>query len=137
MAEKLYKFHRNKKKNEYLNIFSRCGSITKATAASGISRQTHYFWMQDPSYAIAFGKAKEISNGLLEDEAMRRAVDGFDEVITNKDGEQTIKHRYSDRLLEILLKANMPDKYCERVEETRKGDGASVLCWEGEEGDQP
>lgn len=105
--EKKYRFIANAKKNAFLNAFAELGTVKAAAAKVEIDRTTHYTWLIDETYKEAFEKARQIAADTLEEEARRRAVEGYME-----DGVK----KYSDKLLIALLKANFPDRYKERVE---------------------
>lgn len=118
---------RDARKRAFLDALAVTGTVTQACEAVGVSRKSFYNWKQDDkefaSYLKdAFAEASE----RLEQEARRRAVQGIEEPITNKDGfiwkrdprtgdilldddfepiPYTINKR-SDRLLEVLLKGN-------------------------------
>lgn len=115
------------------SIFLRCyretGSVTKAAEAADISRSIHYRRLaNDPKYAAAFAEAHEEAIAVLEDEAIRRAVEGVDEPVvykgsfqwTNMDddgnpvGKPLCIRKYSDSLLQFLLRGARPEKYRER-----------------------
>lgn len=106
--EKQYRFIANAKKNKFLNALAKYGSIKTAALEAEIDRTTHYTWMDDEAYKKAYERARQIAADALEEEARRRAVDGY----IGKDGVR----EYSDKLLIALLKANFPDRYKERVE---------------------
>ena len=130
--ERPLKFIRGAAKNRFLNVFANTGNVKKACAIAGISRTTHYKWMhEDDEYCVAFEKARGIAADLLEDEAWRRAVDGDEVPIINKKGEKIGSRFYrSDKLLEVLLKANNPKKFgTERVQQETVGDGSAEICW--------
>lgn len=83
----------------------------------------------------AWDAALEIGNDYLEKEAQRRAVDGYEEPVVHKGIQAFVRdaqtgaleldengqpipltvRRYSDRLLEILLKARRPEKFRENM----------------------
>ena len=113
--EKQYRFIANAKKNKFLNAFAKLGSV-KAAADAGIDRTTHYTWLDDESYRRAYERARQIAADALEEEARRRAVEGY----IGKDGVR----EYSDKLLIALLKANFPDRYKERLESKVELSGA-------------
>ena len=81
---------------------------------------------RDPHFAAAWSVALEIADGALLAEARRRAVDGVDRRLFFKGirvvdvdettGEKTpvSEKEYSDRLLELLLKARFPRLFIER-----------------------
>jgi hypothetical protein len=47
----------------------------------------------------------------MEDEAMRRAVDGWDEPVYQKGEQVGVVRKYSDSLLALLLRGRRPDVY--------------------------
>lgn len=114
--EKQYRFIANAKKNKFLNAFAKLGSVKAAAADAGIDRTTHYTWLDDESYRRAYERARQIAADALEEEARRRAVEGY----IGKDGVR----EYSDKLLIALLKANFPDRYKERMESKVELSGA-------------
>lgn len=126
--EKQYRFIANAKKNKFLNALAKLGSIKAAAEDAGIDRTTHYTWLDDEPYKKAYERARQIAADALEEEARRRAVEGY----IGKDGVR----EYSDKLLIALLKANFPDRYKERVEQktqlTGADGGAIVFAWEGD-----
>lgn len=83
----------------------------------------------------AWDAAVDIGNDYLEKEAQRRAVEGYEEPVVHKGIQAFVRdpntgeleldgngkpipltiRRYSDRLLEILLKARRPEKFRENV----------------------
>jgi hypothetical protein len=124
------------KKLAFLAAYSSCASRTKAANAIGIDRTTHYIWLrEDAEYKKRFDELAEVVADMLEDEALRRAHDGVqrfeigriardqDGQILDKEGKPIVRVEYSDRLLELLLKANRPDKFRERREITGKNGG--------------
>ena len=114
--EKQYRFIANAKKNKFLNALAKYGSIKTAALEAGIDRTTHYTWMDDEAYKKAYERARQIAADALEEEARRRAVEGY----IGKDGVR----EYSDKLLIALLKANFPDRYKERMESKVELSGA-------------
>ena len=118
---------------KYLEV----ATIFHAAAALGMSRQTHYSWLDhDPEYAAAFADAKETAVAVLEKEARRRAVEGVDKPVYQ--GRRLVGHirEYSDVLLIFLLKAARPDVYRDRVSHEHAGvPGKPILVtWEGDDG---
>lgn len=124
------------------------GSILEAAKAAEMDRVLHYRWLHvSPHYAEKFSEAKEAVAELLEDEAIRRAYEGWDEPVKYQ-GEFTYPEeldpetkeirrvpgapplairKYSDTLLQFLLKAMKPEKYRERYSAELTGkDGAPL-----------
>ena len=122
MAEKLYKFINSREKNKFLNYYIELGSVSKAAEKTGISRQTHYLWLENETYATAFEKARKMAGDLLEEEARRRAVEGVTEPVFYKGKKCGTVKKYSDALLTLLLKGAKPDTYKERVQSEISGE---------------
>ena len=76
---------------------------------------------------------------VLEDEAQRRAM-GYEEDVYYKGEKVGTVTKYSDKLMEVLLKANAPEKYRERVESKITSDEPASFGWDtgdaGMEGDE-
>ena len=123
----------------FLRCYAETGSVTGAAAAARIHRSTHYRRLKsDPTYQAAFEAAGEVAIGVLEDEALRRAVEGVPEPVTYQGqfsylpkldeadnvvldpegrpirGKLVSIRRYSDSLLMFLLRGARPEKYRER-----------------------
>lgn len=105
-----------KARETFLTTLTAACNVTAACKAAGIGRQTAYQWREDdPLFAEAWRDALEEAVDGLEKEAWRRAVEGVDRPIVYQ-GVVTGSYReYSDRMMEILLKAHRPEKYIERT----------------------
>ncbi len=92
----------------------RHGTITRACADAKIARMTWYGAVaRHPDMAERADDALEAFADLLEAEAVRRAVEGVEEPYQIRGGALTTIRRYSDRLLEVLLKAKRPRQFRE------------------------
>jgi len=65
-------------------------------------------------YDLAVSTSREAREIMLEDEALRRAVDGIDTPVYHKGKMVDTKKEYSDPLLQTMLKAHAPDRYADR-----------------------
>ena len=84
---------------------------------TGVSRQTVYAWREsDPAFATAWSIAEEHGTGLLEDEAIRRAMHGTNRPVYQGGKLVGYVRDYSDTLLIVMLKARKPDVYKDRVD---------------------
>lgn len=91
------------------------GIVKRACEAVDITRQTAYEWRdEDPEFAAAWEKALKVGVGELEDEAHRRAFEGYDKPIVHQGAITGTFKEYSDTLAIFLLKAHNPEKYRER-----------------------
>lgn len=92
---------------------------------------------RDEEFALHISEATQIGMGAAESAAWDRAVDGVTHyvldrgkpvfVIDEESGEsvQLIEKKYSDKMLELILKAKMPEVYGERAK--LEIEGSSVL----------
>ncbi|MFV0679999.1 terminase [Ottowia sp.] len=100
------------------------GNVSRACKAVDISRQIAYQWRDlYPEFATAWEKAKAQGMEALEDEANRRAFEGFDEPVVYQGAITDTVKKYSDTLLIFLLKGGKPEKYRERAEISGPGGG--------------
>ncbi len=100
------------KREAFLKAFSQCGSATQACIEAGISRRTCYEWRQtDAAFAEAWADMVEEAHDRLEDEAMRRAVEGVERPVFYKGTLIGHTRTYSDSLLKALLQRRRPEVY--------------------------
>ena len=105
-----------KARETFLATLTAACNVTAACKAAGIGRQTAYQWREDDNaFAEAWRGALEEAVDGLEKEAWRRAVEGVDKPIVYQGVVTGTYREYSDRMMEILLKAHRPEKYIERT----------------------
>ena len=113
-------------RTKFLETLRKTGNVTEAARVARISRNTVYTHRHaDPVFAEAWDDAEEEATDALEYEARRRAVHGVERPVVYKGEVVATIPEYSDRLMELLLKAHRPEKFKERVanELTGKGGG--------------
>lgn len=105
------------KRKELIAAIRQTGTVIAACAVVGISSAMVYRWRRaDPDFAREMAEAQEDAAERLVDEAWKRAVEGYKVPVTHK-GEITDWYTaYSDRLLEVLLKARRPQEFRDRYE---------------------
>ena len=107
----------------FLDEYRQRGNVRAACRASGIDRTTAYAWRQEnETFKELWINAREEATDLLEEEARRRGHDGIDKPIYYKGKKVDVIKEYSDRMLEILLKANRK-KFRDKVEVTGEDGG--------------
>lgn len=113
----------------FIAAYMQCAQITRSAQAADVSLQAHYSWLKESdNYAEAFNLARPIAIARLEEEAIRRAYEGVDEPVFYKGDECGVIRRYSDSLMQTLLKGHMPEKYRERSDTILKNpDGSSLF----------
>ena len=110
-----------------LEEFVRCGALGPACLAASVTYYGHFYWLRnDEDYYAAFAEARELVSDKMEAEAYRRAVDGIDRVVYSQGKVVGSQREYSDNLLTLLLKANRPEKYKERVSVTEESVDAEI-----------
>lgn len=106
----------------FLEVLSETCNVTAACETSGLPRRTAYnLQKSDPEFAAAWKEAEEIATDALVAEARRRAVTGVDEPVFYLGQQVGNVRKYSDRMLEILLKAHRPDQFKERIANEHSG----------------
>ncbi len=112
----------------FLEQLAGCGIVTHACKKARIGRTWAYKRRrEDEEFAKAWAEAEEIGINAMEDEAMRRAVQGVERPVF-QNGRQVGKLReYSDALMIFLLKGKRPEKYKERVANEHTGAGGAPL----------
>lgn len=115
-------------REKFLSILAKTCNVSEAARAANISRQAAYEWRaEDETFAIAWTNAEQEAADKLEREAWRRGVEGVDKPVTFQGVITDTYKEYSDRMLEILLKAHRPDKFVERTKSEVTGkDGGPI-----------
>ena len=107
------------KKRAFLTAYANTGKKGLAAELAGIERSTIYTrqWREDAQFQEALERAQLMAVDVLEGEAHRRAVEGWEEPVGWYKGEAGgVVRKYSDLLLIFLLKGIRPEKYRERME---------------------
>lgn len=101
----------------FLRAYARHGIASDGTVAAGITRRIYKRWRRDDEeFEENCKDAEEMANDLMEREARRRAIDGFERPIIYQ-GEITGEYTdFSDALMGTLMRGNKPEKYKERVQ---------------------
>lgn len=99
--------------DRWLDVIAQGYSMRKAAAAVGHSRRSLDKWRQiSPENEARYQEAFESGTQAMEDEAVRRGLDGYEEVTRDKNGEiiRTVE-RYDSALMQMALKARRPEVY--------------------------
>jgi hypothetical protein len=117
-----------KSRKVFLELLSTGLSVTAAANATNKDRRHYYAWRRDiPEFREAWDAAIEAGSDLMEDEARRRAVEGYDRPVYQGGELVGYVREYSDGLLQFLLKARRPDKFRDRVQQIQTGaDGGPI-----------
>lgn len=110
----------------FLKAYALMGSVSQAAQEAQCSRGMHPYWLRtDTTYRVRFEAAHAEACIVGEDTLSRRAFYGEPEITKrrNKEGKliETIEKTKPDTTALIFwLKANMPEKYRERVDVTQR-----------------
>jgi hypothetical protein len=103
---------------EFLEALAAGWSVKKAAETIGVARRTAYGWRgEDEDFARLWDDAVEAGTDLMEDEAIRRAVEGVPRPVFYQGQIVGSITEYSDFLLDRQLRARRKDKYSDRQEQ--------------------
>jgi len=124
------------KKGAFLEAYRKIGTVAAAARVAGVDRRTHARWIKaDPRYAAAFEESHEDFIELLEQEARRRGIVGWDEPVvyqgaycyetdaTTGQRRQVMVRKFDSMLLQAQLNMLRPEKYRYRHEHAGPGGG--------------
>lgn len=134
------------RKVAFIEHLAQTSNVTLSAHLAGwVRRNTAYQHREkDPLFAELWQEAIDIATDELESAARSRAI-GWDEPIVNKDGEVVGQRRvYSDKMMEMMLKAHRPDKYRDKQDIDLNHKGGIILMpkpfseeeWEAQAGTQ-
>lgn len=106
----------------FLQDYAELGNLTAAASKNGTSKQAiHAHVKANPEKAQELDVARGEAQQAIEAEIRRRAIEGWDEPVFFQGEEVGVVRRYSDKMLEILAKANMPERYGNKTVHEVKG----------------
>jgi hypothetical protein len=90
----------------FLQLLAEGAVVREAADATGHARQRFYeLRRSDPVFAAEWDAAFESGTDVIEQEAIRRSMEGYDETTFDAQGNVLRRvHRYSDSLLQTLLR---------------------------------
>ena len=111
------------KEEVFLLTLAESGNVSRAAAKAKLSRTQLYNKRKaDPDFARVWDEAETLGVSALEDEARRRAYEGVLEPVFHKGVKVGTVRKFSDTLLIVLLKAQLPEKYRENIKMDVSGD---------------
>src|SRR5437870_358248 len=98
---------RMRARDRFIRRLAESGNVADASRKARIPSQTVYDWRKaDPKFAALWDEAERVGSDAVEGETFRRAIKGWDEPVFQQGRKVGTIKRYSDRLLEILLKGH-------------------------------
>lgn len=114
MPRRAGQFDRILHQGKFLAAFAECGIINWAARWAKVHRTSHYVWMnEDPTYPERFKEAERQAARGLVDEATRRGRFGVKKPVWYKGKIVGYETEFSDRMLELVIKGEFPNKYKE------------------------
>lgn len=118
---------KEERKKAFLEAFAEHLFVETTCRKIKVAKSTIYkYRKEDAAFAEEWDEIDDAITAEIEKEAHRRAVEGVEKPIYQGGKKVGSVKQYSDRLLEMLLKARRPEKYRERLsidddrEETRR-----------------
>jgi hypothetical protein len=110
---------RRKWEAAFLEQLRLTANVSEAAKTAKIGRVTAYDHRnRDPEFRAKWDEACETAIDSLEREAWRRAIEGYEEPVFYQGNQVSTIRKFSDRLLEILLRAKRPSEYRPPMEVT-------------------
>lgn len=110
--------------DRFLAAYRITGQVTAAAKAANVDKRLHYRWLKtSEGYKKAFADAQKEAAQLLEDEAVRRATEGTLEPVFYQGIKCGVVRRYSDGLMQFLLRGFNPEKYGHKAQITGPNGG--------------
>lgn len=108
------------RRRAFLRALSETGKVKDACERVGISDTAVYrLRKRSPGFARDFAAALARSAPMLEQIAWERAVEGWEEPVTARDGTVTMRRRYSEPLLRMLLREAQAARRTEAAAEAK------------------
>lgn len=112
----------------FLEKLGQCGVIEHAARLAIVGKRTVYERRDaDPEFAAAMSAALESHIQVMEQEMIRRAVEGTERPVFHQGLECGRIREYSDTLLIFALKAKRPDVYRENIKHEHAGQMRHVV----------
>lgn len=103
-------------RKEFLRVYGMTGSISQAAGYIGVTKECVYGYRnKHPAFAMLMEKVRRRFRQELEQAAHKRGVKGWLEPVYGKEARIGYVRRFSDRMLELLLKKNIP-AFTDKVE---------------------
>ena len=118
-----------RRQRTFLTALADAGMLLQACQRAKVSRNTVFEWRRDPAFAALFQEAIDHAIETFAREAVRRGRDGWLEPVYQGGKKVGSIRKYSDRLLELVLKAKLPEyrQASVRHEVTGAGGGPIVV----------
>lgn len=115
-------------KAAFLQKLIETGNVSVSARIVGIEKATAYNHREaDPEFRAAWAEAIDTAVDLLEHGARTRALEGTLEPVYQGGKKVGEIRRYSDRLMELLLKGHRPEKYAGQFKVEHSGPNGGAI----------
>lgn len=115
-------------REKFLNELAATANVSRASLVAGFTPRAAYNWRKaDSDFAAAWEEAVQIGICALEDEAVRRAAEGYTEPVFYQGAPIAEVRKYSDSLLMFLLQGRAPDKYRPNFQRNKDDDSKIII----------
>jgi len=106
-----------RKRQVFLSLLAKTGKVFDSAIACGFTDTTtlNKYRKENEDFSEAWSLAVESAANVLEQEAIRRAIEGVEEEVYHKGKVVGHKTKHSDSLLMFVLRGLKPDTYRENV----------------------
>lgn len=112
----------------FLSTLADTAQVGKAAETIGITRMCAYNWRnRHDAFKKAWDEALAVGISRLEDEGVKRGVDGWLEPVFYQGEEVGYVRKFSDTLLTFMLSAHKPERYGKNRTELSGPDGAPLI----------
>lgn len=104
-------------REQFLSVLRETCNVSEAANAVGLSRSRMYVVRdEEPEFHALWDEAIDSATDALFREARRRGYDGYEEPVFHQGKQVATIRKYSDRMLEILMKGHRPEMFVDRSE---------------------
>lgn len=117
----------NARRKAFLQAFKVNGNVSEAARVAGIRRETVYRWLDsNAEFKAAFDEAEQEAVDQVERVAHELATGVHAKPVVSAGKLVTHEPIYSERMIELILKARRPDRYKDKREVEHSGEIRSV-----------
>ena len=121
------------KKRAFLVQYALTGNFEQAASVAKVTVRTVYNWRHDfrdanGPFLVAVDQAQQMACDRMESELYRRAMEGIEEPVWHGGEIVGTTRRFSDTLLMFMMKANMPEKYTDRMQHSGPDGGPMQIA---------
>lgn len=107
----------------FLVEYSKDGLTAKACGRTGVSTVSYYHWCKDPEFMALKNEVYKLANEDLEELAIGLASGRYRKPVVSAGKLVCEEQIYDTRMLALLLRGRMPERYGQKMDVTSNGQG--------------